>query len=42
MKLRSSITLFLQVNPEDEVLMKVLNKFFEGEMDKYTLDIISK
>ena len=27
---------------EDEILMKVLNKFFEGEMDKYTLDILNK
>ena len=39
-KLQSSMTLFAQVSDED-VFEKVLDKYYEGEMDQKTLDILS-
>ena len=40
MKLRSSMTLFALAKPECEVFGKVLDKFFEGEMDQKTIEIL--
>lgn len=40
MKLRSCMTLFAQVAPEKETFRKVLEKFFDGEPDGKTLQII--
>lgn len=40
LKLRSSMTLFALAKPECEVFQKVLDKFFEGEMDQKTIEIL--
>lgn len=40
MKLRSSMTLFAEADPEEEVFRKVLEKFFGGRKDRNTLDIL--
>lgn len=40
MKLKSSMTLFALAKPECEVFRKVLDKFFLGEMDQKTIDIL--
>lgn len=42
MKLKSSMTLFSIVDNADEVFQAVLNKFFNGEKDQTTLQIISE
>lgn len=42
MKLRSSMTLFKCVAPEIDVFQKVLDKFFYGEPDEKTLEILEK
>ena len=42
MKLRSCMTLFSLVDPEEEVFRKVLDKFFNGEMDKKTLMLLDR
>ncbi|MFK8272629.1 DUF1810 domain-containing protein [Capnocytophaga canimorsus] len=43
MKLQSSMTLFACAeNQRDSVFQKVLNKFFEGEVDGQTLDLLKK
>ena len=42
MKLRSCMTLFSLVDPEEEVFRKVLDKFFNGEMDKKTLMLLNR
>ena len=41
MKLKSSMTLFDVVCPDD-IFAKVLDKYFSGERDKLTLDILYK
>lgn len=41
LKLRSSMTLFALAKPECEVFRKVLDRFFQGEMDQRTVDILS-
>ena len=41
MKLQSSMTLFSLSNPEYDIFSRVLEKFFAGEKDHRTLDIIS-
>ncbi len=38
LKLKSSMTLFALAKPECEVFQKVLDKFFQGEMDQSTLE----
>lgn len=38
LKFHSSITLFAQASPEDQVFQKALQKFFTGEFDQLTLD----
>jgi len=40
LKLRSSMTLFLLVAPEEPVFQKVLDKFWAGEPDQKTLEIL--
>ena len=40
--LQSSMTLFLQTEPECEVFQNVLDKFFQGEMDQHTLKILEE
>lgn len=40
LKLRSCMTLFAAAAPEHEVFKKVLDKFFGGEADGMTLDIL--
>lgn len=40
-KLKSSMTLFALAKPECEVFQKVLDKFFRGERDQKTVEILS-
>ena len=39
MKLRSSVTLFALVSPENSVFHRVLEKYFEGKRDQRTVDL---
>ena len=41
LKLRSSMTLFALADPECTVFQKVLDRFFGGEMDVRTIEILS-
>lgn len=41
-KLRSSMTLFALAQPECEVFRKVLDKFYGGEKDGKTIEILSR
>lgn len=40
LKLRSSMTLFAEAEPECDVFQKVLDKFYGGAKDRRTLDIL--
>ena len=40
LKLRSSMTLFAEAAPEEEVFRKVLDKFFGGKKDERKLEIL--
>lgn len=40
LKLKSSMTLFALAKPECEVFQKVLEKFFHGEKDQKTIEIL--
>lgn len=40
LKLKSSMTLFALAKPECEVFQKVLDKFFGGERDQKTVEIL--
>lgn len=42
MKLKSSMTLFALAAPEQEVFQKVLDKFFHGERDRRTVQLVNK
>ena len=42
LKLRSCMTLFAEVAPEQPVFRNVLEKVYDGEMDGKTLDILKK
>lgn len=42
LKLRSSVTLFTEATPEYDVFQKVLDKFYSGEKDERTLEILSR
>ena len=42
MKLRSCMTLFGEVCPEYDVFKKVLNKYYDGEKDAFTLRVLNK
>jgi uncharacterized protein (DUF1810 family) len=39
-KLRSSMTLFARAAPGEEVFADVLNRYFEGELDPMTLNLL--
>lgn len=41
LKLKSSMTLFMEAVPENERFQKVLDKFFAGESDARTIELIS-
>ena len=41
LKLHSSMTLFLLAEPMNEVFRDVLGKFFAGELDKKTIEILN-
>lgn len=38
LKFRSSMTLFAQVSPDDDIFQRALQKYFAGEPDRLTLD----
>jgi uncharacterized protein (DUF1810 family) len=40
-KFRSSLTLFLQAEPQNEVLVRALDRYFAGEPDQNTIDLLS-
>lgn len=40
LKLKSSMTLFALAKPECDVFQKVLDKFFQGEKDKKTIELL--
>ena len=40
LKLCSSMTLFIEADPEEKLFQKVLDKFFNGRKDSRTLDIL--
>lgn len=40
-KLKSSMTLFALADPEDAVFKQVLDKFFNGEFDERTIEIVN-
>jgi uncharacterized protein (DUF1810 family) len=42
LKLKSSMTLFSIIAPEHDVFEKVLDKYFNGEKDKFTIDFLKK
>jgi uncharacterized protein (DUF1810 family) len=42
MKLRSSMTLFALVSEDDSVFHKVLQAFYNGEMDELTIKLANK
>ena len=42
LKLRSSMTLFAEADPDQQVLQKVLDKFFNGEKDRLTLEKLGR
>lgn len=41
MKLKSSMTLFEMAAPENKIFKRVLDKYFNGERDQKTIEIIS-
>ena len=42
MELKSCMTLFHVVNPEEEVFLRVLEKYFGGEVDEKTIELLGK
>jgi uncharacterized protein (DUF1810 family) len=42
MKLRSSATLFASVSPEGSVFHRIIEKYFEGERDVRTIELLSR
>jgi uncharacterized protein (DUF1810 family) len=42
LKLKSSMTLFSISNPEIDVFQKILDKFFNGEKDEKTIEILER
>ena len=40
LKLRSCMTLFAEADPNEDIFQKVLDKFFNGEKDERTLQIL--
>ena len=42
LKLKSSMTLFAEAAPEQEVFVQILDKFFGGEKDQKTLQLLNR
>ena len=42
MKLRSSMTLFMLAAPEESVFKKVIDKYYGGETDKRTIELLNQ
>lgn len=42
LKLRSCMTLFAEAVPEEAIFQKVLDKFYDGEKDERTLEILKE
>jgi len=42
LKFRSSMTLFAQCSPDDDIFSQALEKYFDGWPDHLTLDILEK
>jgi Uncharacterized conserved protein len=42
LKLKSSMTLFAMLENSDPVFLSVLDKFFNGEMDRRTLELLQE
>ena len=42
LKLRSSMTLFKEADLDNDIYQKVLDKFFDGEADEKTLEILNR
>jgi uncharacterized protein (DUF1810 family) len=42
MKLRSSVTLFQSVSPEGSVFHRIIDKYFAGEKDVRTIELMSR
>ncbi|MCC8061091.1 MAG: DUF1810 domain-containing protein [Clostridiales bacterium] len=42
LKLQSCMTLFAETAPEEDVFQKVLDKYFDGEKDRHTLQILGR
>ncbi len=42
LKLKSSMTLFASVSPENSIFQQVADKYFNGEQDSKTIDILMK
>lgn len=42
MKLRSSMTLFNEAIPEEEIFKRVLDKFYNGELDPMTIELLNR
>jgi uncharacterized protein (DUF1810 family) len=40
LKLRSSMTLFAQVTDRDSIFKRVVKRYFEGQLDQRTLDLL--
>lgn len=40
LKLRSSMTLFKEADPKNKIYQKILDKFFDGEADVKTLELL--
>ena len=42
LKLKSSMTLFSIADPSNDILKKILDKFYDGELDQVTIDLLKK
>ena len=42
LKLKSSMTLFSIADPSNDIYKKILDKFYNGEVDKVTIDLLKK
>lgn len=40
LKLKSSMTLFNFVDPSEQVFINIINKFYDGELDQLTLNLL--
>ena len=42
LKLKSSMTLFSIADPSNDIYKKILDKFYNGEVDQVTIDLLKK